>query len=105
MGGERIEFDFEPERVGKPDAIKYLDGRIESLRQMVVNRPGPDEALNEYEVLHWQRRFMAHYGKVLGNLECLGNFGVLPLAMCQKYKTKIQIMLQHHIGAVMIGKT
>ena len=98
-----IEFDILPERMGKEDAVRYLDGRFELLRKMVIDRPGPESPLTDREVMHWRNKFIAYYGKVLGNMECLGNFGILPIDMVRAYETKLKMMLQYHISAVLVG--
>jgi hypothetical protein len=104
MPKTEIEFDILAERVGKEDAVKYLDSKFDLLRLMVVNRPGPGTPLTDREVTHWRNKFVAYYGKVLGNMECLGNFGILPIDMVRAYETKLKVMLQYHISAVLIGK-
>jgi hypothetical protein len=103
MGGARIEYDVVPERLGKDDAVGYLDGKIDLLRKMAINRPNPSQALSDRDVIQWNYKFLSFYGKVLGNLECLGNFGIFPIEMVKKYEMGIKTMLQFYISAVMIG--
>lgn len=103
MGGERIEFDVVPERLGKEDAVRHLDSKIDLLRKMAINRPAPDVAISERDVIQWNYRFLSYYGKVIGYLEFLGDFGIFPIDMVKSYELRIKTMIQFHISAVMIG--
>jgi len=94
-----IEFDVTPEMAGHAQATGWIDAKVEALRLMVVEQrllPKPD--LNNYEVLHWQRKFMAHYGKVLGALETLGTFGIMPWTEVQAIEQKVKFMIQGQMG-------
>ena len=95
-----IDFDVLPERVGLAEQSKYFDAKIDALRRMVEARP---EGVSVYDTFHWQRRFMAHYGKVLGGIEYAVDFKHIPLAMGKAMEMKIKRMLQHHVGVAIIG--
>ena len=94
-----IEFDVVPERVGLAEISKYFDHKIDELRQMIQTRPVRPQT--EYESFHWQRRFMTHYGKVLGALEFAANFGHMPREMQRRMEAKMKNMIQFHMGVIM----
>ena len=97
-----IEFDVVPERVGIAERTKYLDAKIEKLREMISTRP-PMPA-TEYEAHQWTRRFMAHYGKVLGAIEYAVDFRDIPHAMGANIEARVKRMIQFHMGTLIIGK-
>jgi len=101
-----IEFDLLPEHVGNAQATAYLDAKIEEVRQMVINRPRPPVTrdLYRYPVQQWLRRFMCRYGKVLGNIEALGNFGVITQQQAKDMEQRLKFLIQFHAGTVMIGR-
>jgi len=99
-----VDHDVHVELVGNEQAVAWMEGRIERMRVYVRDNPPPVLPVNSYQVIQWQRLFMAQYGKCLGALETLGSFGHLSLEQVQKLKTQIQMMLQVHIGAVLLGQ-
>jgi hypothetical protein len=101
MADEIIEFDVVPERVGLAEITKYFDDKIEGLRQMVLTRPrSPNSNFDHFQ---WQRRFMAHYGKVLGALEFAANFGHMPREWQAAIEARVKNMIQHHMGTLIVG--
>ena len=95
-----IEFDVQPERVGEAEQSRYFDAKIDALRAMIAARPAPSTI---YEGLQWQRKFMAHYGKVCGAIEHAVHFKQIPLAMGRALEGKIKTMIHHHLNVLLIG--
>jgi hypothetical protein len=101
---ETIDHDVHVELIGNEQAVAWMEGRIERMRVYVRDNPPPALAVNSYPVVQWQRLFMAQYGKCLGALETLGSFGHLSIEQVKVLETQIKMMLQVHIGAVLLGQ-
>jgi hypothetical protein len=98
-----IEYDLQPECIGRHEVVAYLESKLAQLRQMVIARPGPGVPLTNREALHWQRKFMAYYGKVLGNIEGLVAVGMLPVDKAKQMEYDLKRFIQYHMGVLYIG--
>jgi hypothetical protein len=101
-----FEFDLKPELIGKEQATAYLDAKIELLRAMVVDRPRPPltDNLSQPLIQGWIRRFLSHYGKVLGNIEYAVNRGDISRSHSEKLESGIKLMINYHVSTVIIGR-
>lgn len=99
---KNIEFDVLLERVGRAEAIAWIDAKVESLREWIGKKPPPTKPTTSYESMQWQRMFMAHYGKVIGALETMQTFGILEIEHVKLLENQVKMMIQFHMGAVLI---
>jgi hypothetical protein len=103
---QEIEYDIQPERVGHADVTRYIDTKINSLREMVRSRPLPPltDLLTSRQVRKWVLKFCMLYGKVLGAIEFAANFRHITHEEARQMTTGIQSLLNFHSGSVILGR-
>jgi hypothetical protein len=99
----KIWYDVDAERIGHPEATAWIDAEIEKLRVLARNPPPELLSLGDAAVQQWKHRFLIGYGRVLGRLDTLGSFEILPREAVKAIETKLRYMLQGTLGLVAMG--
>lgn len=90
----RVPYDVHVERIGNVAAVRWIDEQIDALRALALKRPPP--AVDETQadnVRRWQRKWLLSYGKLLGSLSALAQFGVIPPEFAQRLNLKLRGMM------------
>jgi hypothetical protein len=96
-------YDVNLERIGEPEAIAWLDAKIEHLRALAREPPPEYLALGDAGVQRWNHKFLIQYGKVLGALETLGSFHLLSAEAIHSIEARVKLMVTANLGLVTAG--
>ena len=73
------------------------------MRVMFRSPPPAVLALGAPAMKVWKNKAIIHYGKVLGAMETLGTFGILPQPYILKVEEDLKNMLQGNLAQVIVG--
>ena len=104
MPKKPTEYDVNLDLIGNEAAVKRLDEKIEKLRVMFGKPPPAVMALGNPALKAWKDKALIYYGKVLGTMETMGDFDILPREYILKVEEDLKNMLQGNLTQVVVGK-
>ncbi|HUW12411.1 MAG TPA: hypothetical protein VM537_21980 [Anaerolineae bacterium] len=90
--------------VDKPDATRWIEEEVEKLQELLHARPRATDNLRNYDITQWQRKFHTEWGRLIGRLETLVAWKIIPPEIRDHYQVRLRALLQTVIAAVITGQ-
>jgi len=105
------------ELIGEPEATAWLDAKIEHLRGLArdpppqyiplgigkLDRKGNLKMVPNPLYETWKNKFLMYYGKVLGAVDTMERYGILPPDACKNIESRVKEMLTVNMVMVSSG--